>query len=370
MRRESILFQQHPFDGLLELALLEVLEKWGVNREEICSTEEGLKIPDHAYPLEKMKKELNVLWGNRTGSLTVFRSFTDGQINVRYSRFKSEGFYFFPPFAGEASKNFMWHGSSFLVQPPHIEEESLIAYRHLLDTRDEQEKFRVIEGTTNSVQCGRTLLCTAAMMNHVVAVEQLCRAGANVLAIEHQNGNTALLWAIANSSIDAALLLLDPLVVIDKQMMADQLNQPCYEGRTPLILAVTKGWSHQDTSLKSHLYQSAVILQLLELGADVNCQDKQGRTALHYAFLHRDIEVIDALLAAGADISICDRKGHAPMDMLVMDYQQARFLLTEEVKAGMTCIDKNWLNPKPFFLALEKMVPQKPSETHKKITLG
>ena len=47
-------------------------------------------------------------------------------------------------------------------------------------------------------------------------------------------------------------------------------------------------------------------------GADVNAQDENGWTALHYAVRDDHLDVVDLLLAAGADRSIKNDKGLTP----------------------------------------------------------
>src|SRR5690606_16396701 len=50
-------------------------------------------------------------------------------------------------------------------------------------------------------------------------------------------------------------------------------------------------------------------LQLMEMGADINVQDVQDRTPLHYAVLHNHKEVTACLLEHLADIEMRDREG-------------------------------------------------------------
>lgn len=43
-----------------------------------------------------------------------------------------------------------------------------------------------------------------------------------------------------------------------------------------------------------------------------NCCDSQGRSALHRAAFHGDMEEVEGLLAAGADIEAEDKEGQGP----------------------------------------------------------
>ena len=52
---------------------------------------------------------------------------------------------------------------------------------------------------------------------------------------------------------------------------------------------------------------------LLESGADVDCKDNQGKTALIYAVENENVELIDTLIEVGADINSQDESGKTAM---------------------------------------------------------
>jgi ankyrin repeat protein len=52
-----------------------------------------------------------------------------------------------------------------------------------------------------------------------------------------------------------------------------------------------------------------ILRQLLDAGADINAQDKDGRTALISAAFYNRREAVSVLLARGADPSIRDNNG-------------------------------------------------------------
>ena len=175
------------------------------------------------------------------------------------------------------------------------------------------------------------MLLFDSMTNDVTNIKRLISIGANPLENNHQFKNTPLLWAIANSSLDTALTLLDTEVITDQAIMQKQINETCEFGNSPLLLSIKKGWEHFDTTRRCKLPQSTVAKRLLALGCEVNAKDKNGRTALHYACLHRNIEAIKALIEKGASFVITDNNGITPFSMLFNNFEDVESLLSREV---------------------------------------
>jgi hypothetical protein len=109
--------------------------------------------------------------------------------------------------------------------------------------------------------------------------------------------------------------LLDKSVVTSADTMFKQINQADSKKTTPLILSVTKGYTHVNEGTgKNH--QGQIIDRLLELGADVNLQEQSGFSALHYACLHQNVELIASLLRHGANPFLMNLKGETPLELL------------------------------------------------------
>ena len=121
---------------------------------------------------------------------------------------------------------------------------------------------------------------------------------------------------------------------------ADVNGASPYTGRTPLMVAAD--WLAAD-----------VLKLLLEGGADVNCRDYRGNTALMYAQTHPGLHggnnsvfygaepdatsvCTEMLLGAGADVLARNDDGISALDMIENDYQKRNELLRkacrEEVK--------------------------------------
>ena len=58
-----------------------------------------------------------------------------------------------------------------------------------------------------------------------------------------------------------------------------------------------------------------MVKKLIQAGGDVNEKDVVGATPLHWASHYGHVEVITALLAAGADKTIKDEDGKTPHDV-------------------------------------------------------
>ena len=82
------------------------------------------------------------------------------------------------------------------------------------------------------------------------------------------------------------------------------VNRPLDDdGETPLMKAAEKTWAPE------------IIQVLLAAGANVNAQDHDGETPLMYAMDSDDanIDIVKALLNAGASVNARDRKGRTPL---------------------------------------------------------
>lgn len=148
---------------------------------------------------------------------------------------------------------------------------------------------------------GQTALMWAAAERHPDVVQALVEGGADVharsrswrevvlpsgasgtnrrgLAERTEGGYTALLFAAQQGDVETARLLL---------AAGANINDVAPAGTSALVVAAHSG-------------HGALGAYLLEQGADANASDA-GYTALHVAILHRDIRLVNALLARGAN---------------------------------------------------------------------
>ncbi|MEZ5294672.1 MAG: ankyrin repeat domain-containing protein [Vicinamibacterales bacterium] len=90
-------------------------------------------------------------------------------------------------------------------------------------------------------------------------------------------------------------------------------------GVPPLVAAAGVGYG-EGFAANTHHYapsgmMAAVKYLVEELGADVNAIDHEGNTALHNAAARGDVEMINYLVAKGADPTLINREGKSTADM-------------------------------------------------------
>ena len=129
---------------------------------------------------------------------------------------------------------------------------------------------------------GKSALHWAAEFGHADVIELLLAAGADV-NLRNNVGKTAAQVARDHGYQDIAQRI-------------EQVTQPISTGNVGLIPAV------RDSDL-------AEIERLLAAGADINLQDEDGWTALHWAALNRYSNIVTHLLAAGADTDLRNSDG-------------------------------------------------------------
>ena len=62
-----------------------------------------------------------------------------------------------------------------------------------------------------------------------------------------------------------------------------------------------------------------VVSLLLDAGADVDTEDRKGRTVLHLVAAHGDLKAVDLLLSRGAAVNVVDAQGLTPLHLAVRE---------------------------------------------------
>lgn len=181
----------------------------------------------------------------------------------------------------------------------------------------------------------RTPLIIAAHMGQTEIVSQLLKMGAAVNAkdatdsIPESRGNTALIKAAQRDHTEAIQVLLTQAKGLD-------VNAKTKDGETALWFVAAA----EDLP---------AVKMLREHGAVVNVANKEGRSILGTTFRHKRYDVVDYLVANGADINRIDDRGLTVLDDAILS------LKSDDRRTVRAFID-HFLTFKPK-LDLQKLFP-------------
>ena len=141
----------------------------------------------------------------------------------------------------------------------------------------------------------QTPLMIAAQKGHVSVATFLIEHGANV-DLQDENGNTALHHTLYGSDVSCEILS----CLTGSGADVNGVNKVKH---TPLMIAAKRG----------HL--NALTLLIKHGAHDVDLQDSDGYTALHYAVYSSDIscEILSCLIGIGADVNARTNNGVTPL---------------------------------------------------------
>ena len=141
----------------------------------------------------------------------------------------------------------------------------------------------------------QTPLMIAAQKGHVSVATFLIEHGANV-DLQDENGNTALHHTLYGSDVSCEILS----CLTGSGADVNGVNKVKH---TPLMIAAKRG----------HL--NALTLLIKHGAQDVDLQDSDGYTALHYAVYSSDIscEILSCLIGIGADVNARTNNGVTPL---------------------------------------------------------
>lgn len=157
---------------------------------------------------------------------------------------------------------------------------------------------------------GETALMNVARAGRLDAAQLLLNAGAKVNAIEHWGGQSAVMWATAQSQPEMISLLIKHGADVNTQGSARLWNRRITS--EPRLKDMNKGGF---TSLHYAARQGCVecIEILAKAGADLSAVDPDRVSALNLALINLHFDTAAALIEAGADINQWDLFGRTPL---------------------------------------------------------
>lgn len=217
----------------------------------------------------------------------------------------------------------------------------------------EAARYFSSDSMTELDENGTTAMHIAARRNHDIMMKVMIETGADINATEDAPGivgATPLHWACAKGNEKIVEILMnanadDSLITKDGETAAHfaarkvdtfrdidsekrlavakllkTVNVKRNDGKTPLILAQTLDF----------VASRELTAVFVEKGADVNCADNDGNTALIvHTYEHCDKETVKVLVQAGADVNAQNKKGLTPLHN-ALDYGNemvARYLI-------------------------------------------
>ena len=91
--------------------------------------------------------------------------------------------------------------------------------------------------------------------------------------------------------------------------------------------------------MKTHEPHPDVITYLVKTGIDVNNQDQDGVSALHWACERGHYSIVKLLLDHGANVNSVTKKGETPLHYTSPNTQMIKLLLDSGVRVNATDID-------------------------------
>jgi len=190
-------------------------------------------------------------------------------------------------------------------------------------------------------------LSSAADSNRIERVRTLLAAGANPNSLNTYNGRSVHTNALLAGHDCIAQLLSESGATPEELNIPDKFRIACVHRDLNTIKEMLRAHPtlKDDASLlhaAAEHCDGSLVKQLIELGFDINCQSKHGRTLLHHYALSNEPEQIKYLLNQGANVDILDasyQSTAAGFAAYSGSYEVMRLLLdeTDDLLAIVSC---------------------------------
>ena len=166
---------------------------------------------------------------------------------------------------------------------------------------------------------GQTPLMLVARGTNVDAARMLLDKGANPNAKESQRGQTALMWAAANSQGPRAAML---RLLVERG--ADLDAKTATDLMTPLVSAEPRAQPRSPGGMTALMFAARegcldCVAAMVEKGASIDLPDPEGVTPLLWAIWNTRFDVAKYLIEHGANVNRWDWWGRTPL-YLAVDY--------------------------------------------------
>jgi len=182
-----------------------------------------------------------------------------------------------------------------------------------VENEDVEEVKRQLAPGARAYSEKALLLATAK--GNIEIVEALVESGADANWV-NEDGRTALMIVAGTGRDDIATLL------VEKGRADVELNDR--QGRSPLSLAAERG----------HIY---TVNLLINQGSIIDSKDELGRSPLSYAAENGNASVVELLVQRGADVNLKDRHGRSPLSLAA---QKGHWEVVEQILNYGAYIDR------------------------------
>ncbi|XP_010384764.1 ankyrin repeat domain-containing protein 55 [Rhinopithecus roxellana] len=214
----------------------------------------------------------------------------------------------------------------------------------------------------SSEEVDLTMVYQAASNGDVNALTAVIREDPSILECCDSEGCTPLMHAVSGRQVDTVKLLLK---------MGANINMQDAYGRTSLCLATYLGWLEGCVSLlrngakhnipdkngrlplhaataEPNVRLLTVLLQQSNL-SEINHQDNEGMTPLHWAAFHNQPQHTQMLLKKGADPTLVDKdfktalhwavqSGNRILCSIILSHHQGPSIINYDDESGKTCV--------------------------------